>query len=239
MAPNFINSGKLVEGMQGAFPRQGMLMGQNLLPELAYSLVVVVVCLIIYYKINELYQLSSHKGLKYFRNTFGYFSLAYGVKLASRFIILTTQVRGRGYFLPFFEIITVYASLLAVMYLIYSMIWRNLEGTKFEEEHTLHLMAFFLSAVAVSARHPIVYLIAQVLIVSYGIWVWFSHNKKPGGKKTKINALYPPLLLFFVLNIVDLFVPSFLIFAQHLIYIASSLLFVLILYKLLRIGSKK
>ncbi len=45
--------------------------------ELGYTLIVVFICFIIYFKTREIYDLTKYEGIEYFRNTFLFFGLAY------------------------------------------------------------------------------------------------------------------------------------------------------------------
>ena len=57
-------------------PGIGFLKGPDLWVELTFATIIVVASLIIYLRTKELYELSEHKGIKYFRNTFLFFALA-------------------------------------------------------------------------------------------------------------------------------------------------------------------
>ena len=48
--------------------------------ELIYSFVIILCSLLIYFETKELYELSSHKGIKYFRRSFLFFGIAYFVR---------------------------------------------------------------------------------------------------------------------------------------------------------------
>ena len=53
---------------------------QGIGTELIYSFVIIVSSLMIYYSTKEMYELSSYKGIKYFRQAFLLFAIAYFFK---------------------------------------------------------------------------------------------------------------------------------------------------------------
>ena len=226
--------------MNPAILRHGLLGPPGFRIELYYSLVVIVICTAIFLKTHKLYQLSSHKGLKYFRNTFLFFGLTYLFKIISRFLIFVSHDVGVLPFLLGFRMISIYASLAAVLYLAYSMVWKDLEKSVFGKEHILHSIAIALSLVSIFSGNAFVYIGAQMLIVAYVAVIGYSRWRKPVKKgKHKINSLYPPLVLFFVLNVLDIFVPNFLRTTQITINIVSVIIFIAVWYKLAKIGSGK
>ena len=45
--------------------------------ELIYTLIIIIMCGIIYFKTKEIFDLTKHKGIGFFRNTFLFFALSY------------------------------------------------------------------------------------------------------------------------------------------------------------------
>jgi len=56
--------------------------------EFIYTSLIVLLCFYVDYKTKEIYELTKHKGIKYFRNAFLFFGLSYGL----RFMVLILQL---------------------------------------------------------------------------------------------------------------------------------------------------
>ena len=61
---------------QGFGQGLGKLINLNIGTEIVYSFVIIVCSLMIYFGTKELYKLTSHKGIKYFRQSFLFFAFA-------------------------------------------------------------------------------------------------------------------------------------------------------------------
>jgi len=111
------------------------LIGLGLGTELFYSFIIIVCSLIIYFGTKELYKLSSHKGIKYFRQAFLFFAIAYFFRGFIKFIVIYFDINGILELSPITFGITglttqflfVYFSSMAIFYLLYSVIqkWNN------------------------------------------------------------------------------------------------------------------
>ena len=104
--------------------------GPEFILESLYSLIVIISCLIIYFKTKEIYKLSSHKGIGIFRNAFLFFGIAFFSRYFLRFITLISDYQidriifGLGFF--FF----VYFGTMAALLLIYSVLWKRFKELK-------------------------------------------------------------------------------------------------------------
>jgi len=81
------------------------LINPNFLIELVYSVILTISCLIIYFKTSEIYKLTSHKGIKYFRMTFLFFAASYFLRFFTKMFVLGLIFTGTrlhaGQFIPF------------------------------------------------------------------------------------------------------------------------------------------
>ena len=68
-------------------PPLEFLMPPQIGAELIYSFVIIACSLMVYYGTKELYELSSYKGIKYFRQAFLFFAIAYFFRYSIRFIL--------------------------------------------------------------------------------------------------------------------------------------------------------
>jgi len=221
------------------FPAE--LIGLGFGSELLYSFVIIVCSLMIYIGTKELYELSSYKGIKFFRQAFLFFAIAYFFRTISKFFILFSYQKISP-FHPIFllsitSLIFIYFSFLAIFYLLQSFMWKK--WNKWPHLiYLFHVLALLIAVATILSRSHFFYLGANVLllisiIIIVGIRYMGSDNKK----SYNLYAIYLLLFIFWILNIVDILIPRFLETAQLFIYLLSSGIFLLILYKVLtRVG---
>ncbi len=208
--------------------------------ELIYSFVIIVCSLMIYLGTKQLYELSSHKGIKYFRETFLFFAIAYFFRSFIKFILLYFNIREIHEFSPIIFgnatlMIFMYFSSLAIFYLLYSVMWKKWNGNS-NKMYLFHVLAFIISLSIILSRNSLIYLGVNVLlfiIVLIAVYISYKDKKK---KKRGHNlyAIYLLLSFFWILNIIDILIPKFFQALQLFIYTASMFIFLMILYKVLK-----
>lgn len=88
-----------------------------------YAALLIVICISIVIKANRLFQISSHQGIRYFRNAFLFFGLAFAFRYFFQFPI-TGELSVYNFLGEvFFEFFIVMAG----FFLLYSLMWRKLE----------------------------------------------------------------------------------------------------------------
>ena len=207
--------------------------------ELIYSFVIIVCSLMIYFGTKELYELSSYKGIKYFRLAFLSFAVAYFFRSFIKFILLYFNIRELYEFSPIFLgnitlFVFMYFSSLAIFYLLYSVMWKKWKN-KTNRIYLFHAAAFIISLAVVLLRDPFIYLGINILLfVIVLIIVYIS--RKEVHKKRGHNLYFSYLLLsfFWILNIIDILIPEFFQTLQFFVYLASEFIFLLILYRVLK-----
>lgn len=208
--------------------------------EILYSFVIIVCSLMVYYGTKELYELSSYKGIKYFRQAFLFFAIAYFFRSFIKFILLYFNVREIREFSPmlfgnFTLLIFIYFSSLAIFYLLYSIMWKKWNGNS-NKIYLLHGLALVISVISVYSRNSLIYLGLNIFLFCFVILsVYIAYkNSKNKFKGHNLYAIYVLLLLFWILNIIDILIPSFFQTFQLFIYLASSGIFLTILYRVLK-----
>ena len=216
------------------------LMSMGFGAELIYSFVIIVCSLMIYFGTKELYELSSYKGIKYFRLSFLFFAVAYFFRSFIKFVLVYFNIREIHDFLPilFFGNLTLfvfmYFSSLAIFYLLYSVMWKKW-GDKKSRLYLFYLIAFIVSFAVVFSRNSWIYLGVNIALFIITLAV-VSISKKDKGKKKRNNlhTIYLLLSFFLILNIIDILIPEFFQTLQFFVYLASEFIFLLILYRVLK-----
>lgn len=208
--------------------------------ELAYAIIILLTCFIIYVRTKELYDLTSHKGIKYFRNAFLFFGLAYFLRFFVRFFVIGFHIpRGASLsvaiLLPLIAVIFVYATTMAVFYLVYSATWKKLDE-KIIKEKWLHLTAILISLASLFFAAPFLPVIIQTALLLYAVMELYTNKETKKQKKhhSDFRIIYLLLLVFSVLNIADIAIPNFFRTVQIIIYILSAAIFLLILGKVIQ-----
>ena len=87
-----------------------------------FSIIVITLCLVIYFKTKKVFDLTKHKGINYFRMAFLFLAIAYSIRLVSRILMLLGIVIDvyilPGYLVfPAFLVLIGYSSTMAIIYL--------------------------------------------------------------------------------------------------------------------------
>ncbi len=222
----------------------GRLIIANLSTEILYSFFIILCSLMIYFGTKELYELSSHKGIKYFRISFLFFALAYFFRSFIKLFIFHFNVQAILY-IPtrllnpvianLTLILFMYFSSMAIFYLMYSVLYKKWNSGN--KVYPFHIFAIFISLFSVFSVNPYSYIRLNLILLFFIITVVFiSYNdsKRKKSKKNNLYAIYILLLFFWLLNILDILIPNIFQTSQLFIYLASSGIFLTILFKVLR-----
>jgi hypothetical protein len=208
--------------------------------ELIYSFVIVISSLMVYYATKEMYELSSYKGIKYFRNAFLFFAVAYFFRYFIQFFLFFFNIRNILEFSPRYIgwislFIFLYASSMAVFYLLYSVMWKKWNHS-ISRILLFNLLALIIALVGSSFRDEGVLFILNIILLAFVSFILFTayQDNKNKHKGKGLFIIYLILFIFWVLNVIDILIPKFLQIYQLVIYLASILLFMIILYKVLK-----
>jgi hypothetical protein len=181
-----------------------------ILSELIYALIIIIFCFIIYFKTKEIFELTKHKGIGFFRNTFLFFALSYFVRfLGILFIFYRSFVHIRLrelFFKPnmiMYPLIT-YFSYAAILSLVFSSFWKN-KKTKLDLKIIIHGLAF-LSTLIVFITGSAKILIGLQLLLFISAIILINTNQKKDKKKNAFSSLhitYYLLFLFWIINLIS------------------------------------
>jgi len=209
--------------------------------EIIYSFVIIFCSLMIYFGTREIYDLSSYKGIKYFRQAFLFFAIAYFFRLFIQFVVASFNIHEILELYPLAIgyasiLIFMYFSTMSIFYLIYSVKWKRWENNS-KMIYFFHAIAILISLATIIFDKPYFYLgLNAVLFVSAGILIFLSSRtqKSKSRRKNRFDKVYLLLLVFLVLNIINILVPIFLETVKLFLYLTSLSIFFVILYKVLK-----
>lgn len=208
--------------------------------EILYSFVIIFCSLMVYFGTREIYELSSYKGLKYFRLAFLFFAIAYFFRLLIELSVASFNVHEIVEIVPilwrYFALFAfMYFSSISIFYLIYGVLWKNLKKNS-RIVYIFHAIALVIAAATIVFNNSWFYLGLNILLfVSAGISIYLSsYNPKFKSRRNHFQGLYILLLIFLTLNIINILVPIFLEVVKLFLYLISLSLFFVILYRVLK-----
>jgi hypothetical protein len=174
--------------------------------EIFYTFLIVFFCFLIFYKTREVYILTKHKGIKYFRFAFMFFGIAFASRLVLYLMKLNSDfffanIILRQSFRPISIIIITFFSTMAIFYLTYSIIWK-----KFDSEQFLmfaNITALIVSIIAFTSHSPLIISFMQLIIMIASIIIIFINHKNQK-KKVGTKSLYALIYLIWFISLLIL-----------------------------------
>ena len=128
-----------------------------------------------------------------------------------------------------------YFSSMAVFYLTYSLMWKKWNNNS-KKIYLFHAIALIISIVSIFLINPFVYFGLNIFLLIFVVIIFYiSHqDQKKRKRKNNLYAIYALLFIFWILNVIDILIPDFIQNIQLFIYLVSSGIFLMILYKVLK-----
>ncbi|MBO8180139.1 MAG: hypothetical protein H0Z19_06615 [Archaeoglobus sp.] len=175
--------------------------------EALYFSVIFLLCFILYYKLREVYKITDYKGFYFFSNTFLFLGVAYFLRSVT-FLLFTSGVlldelsfEGVRGLMLFSVAFLAYSGSVAILYNIYSLLWRWLE--KIPSEALIHIIAVLIALISIIARSPLAFVTSQLILTLFllmAIFINYRHYKFDG----KVKRAYPLYILLFVFWLLNL-----------------------------------
>lgn len=217
-----------------------ILENKNLL-EIIYAFIISFICLLIFFKTDRYFRISLHSGLRYFRNAFLFYSIAFFWKfLLSEFILnLTSKVFFSQFLFEYFLI-------MSSLFLLYSLIWKKFEIKKENVSSLInskliffHLLAAGLGLIDCLLQTYFFLFLSQIMIFGFS---FFELKKNEKSNKNSFSRLYSWTLVLGAFAWVLNFATAFLFKWNILLLINTGILniifFIFILFGILRITKK-
>ena len=203
--------------------------------EPVYSIFVILAVLLVYFKTREMYKLTEHKGIKYFSLTFLFFAIAHFFRFFFRiffrnFFSLGVFMPGR----PPFQIgsfIFTYSSVMAGLFLLYSLVWRKI---KLDEKFVIlifNLIAVLTVILDMLILNQFVHIAIITLLFLLATLLSFNRKSK---KKHPFFIAYLLISLIWILNLISIELRKFMFEFRLVIYAISVILYLVILWRIFR-----
>ncbi|MBN2421986.1 hypothetical protein JXB41_02055 [Candidatus Woesearchaeota archaeon] len=206
--------------------------------ELIYSIVIIVASLFIFFRTRRMYKLTEHKGIKYFSYTFLFFAMTHVLRFFFR-IFFRIFVVSSGFFrpqMPPFRIgdfFFVYSSILAGLYLFYSLMWKKIKLNDFVLFVISSMFSILIIVLDFILRIPLLHIISLIIIFSVMAIVSLKGVKK-SWKKHPFFIIYILIFFVWIINIISSEIPMFLIELKLILFLISAGLYLSILLRIIR-----
>ncbi len=208
--------------------------------EVLYALVISFICGVVLFKTDKFFRLSLHKGIRYFRNAF----LFYGLAFIFRYVFGVLSDFNIDYFFTV-RMIFEYALIMAGFFLLYSLIWKKIESPEEEYSSSLfnpkiavfHIMAIVITMLDILWQTYFFMFISQIVIFVYASVISCINFKKDNNKHKFPKFYFIAMLLGLVAWTLNLVAALYLEWdKQVLIYIGiiNIIFFVLFLYGVIK-----
>ena len=230
----------------------GRMLDLTLSSEIIYSYIIIICSLIIYFGTKKIYDLSSHGGIKYFRQTFLLISIGFFSRTFIKFLIFYLEfdnffdiARGRLFRIVgnISQFIFIYISIITILYLSYSIIWKKWKDKK-GIIIGFHIFTLIISSLSLYIENIAPYVISQIITLSFLLYCIYSSHKKREKKNRKKKSTISYLIYFLIagfwlLNSFEVIIPNLFNNTKIIIYLSSITLFMIMLYKvLITLGSE-
>jgi len=197
--------------------------------KIIFSLAIVLACFIIVLRTHRLFKLASHEGIRYFRNVFMFFGLAFLFRYFSSF---------SAYFLISYE----FFLMSACFFLFYSLTWKRFRGeNKTSSLFNFRIIIFYLMALIISLLDFFwgVYhfaFIAQIIIFGFAGGIIFERsNSSEKGRFLNLYFLVISLNLFArITNLAISLIWHWNTIGVIIIYLLDAAVFFLFLYGVIK-----
>ena len=205
---------------------------------LFYSLIIVFICLIIVLRTNKLFKLSYHEGIRYFRNAFFFYGLAFATRY---FLIFVSS--------PFLRIVFEFFLVMAGFFLIYSLLWKRIEGKKPSESSLINTKIFIFYAFALIIsfldylwNHYYFMFFSQIFIFILAVIISYENFKKSRDRNTFLRFYFIAMvfsLAAWILNFIACYFFNWRLRWVVGVYVLNIIVFVLFLYGVVRVIKKQ
>lgn len=195
--------------------------------EWIFSIIIVLLCFLIYYKTKEIFNLTNHKGIYHFRTSFLFLGIAYLLRLLFRSsIMFEIFVRGKYFKTGFFVI--GFFSTVAIMHLFLSVSWK-----KFKRKPTklmINLLATIISLFSFLSGEPTILILTQLTLLVLTVIIAFDN--KFNKNKSKLFLIYVLLFIFWAGSLIPFGSRKYFSFdIIPIVHIVSITIFLVIYYK--------
>jgi len=204
-----------------------------------FTLSIGLICFVIVLKTHRLFKISLHQGIRYFRNAFFFYGLAFILRyLLGSVAIISIKEIVSPYLI---KIIFEFFLIIAGFSLFYSLIWKKFGRKDRSSLFNTRFLIFYLIALIIVIldylwNTYLIMFISQAILFSYALFIAYSKSKE-----NKFSKLYLKVILLSLFGWILNLIASFFAWNQIMIiivYIINLIIFLLFLYEVIKTTKK-
>lgn len=189
--------------------------------EVFFTIIVVLCSFLIYFKTKEIYSLSEHRGIKYFRN--GFFFIGFGNVVTFLHLISILYT----FMIPMVFILTLSAmfTIIGITFLFSSMY------AKIIKEYQIYGVALVLLIIGILFHTPIIMVLySTILLLALGIVSFLKYKKSKKKRFSQMYIIYMLIVLTWIIGIFARILTDIPFGGKIINAIVSGIVFLYILY---------
>jgi len=209
-----------------------------------YGLIIGLICAVIVIKTNRLFQLSLYQGIRYLRNAFFFYGIAFIVRYILGAVYFKDYILLNSYLMEgIFEFFLVMGG----FFLLYSLLWKKLEkGGSFSSLFNLRMMIFYIMAFVIVfldylwGTYSFMFF-SQIILFSYASMISYVNYKEKGRKGKFLKFYFIAMVLSLVAWILNALLVLYLDWHRGVlinVYVINIIIFLLFLYGVVRVTRK-
>lgn len=218
-----------------------LIIENRLVLELLYALIIASICLAIVFKTDKYFRLSSHQGIRYFRNAFFFYGIAFIMRYI--FEIFTDFSIDYAYLI---KITFEYFLIMAGFFLFYSLIWKKIEiKNSYSSLLNPKILIFHFAALIIAVMDYLwnayyFMFFSQIIIFSYASIISYLNYRK-NNRHEFPKFYFIAMLMSLVAWILNLFAALYFNWNRLILInigIINVLFFLLFLYGVIKVTKK-
>lgn len=182
------------------------------LSDMIYFMLLIIPSLLIYFRVDTLHRIYSHKGIRYFRDTFLYLAVAFSARMLVSvlgfaavsglvpvhvMVVLTNLLYAVG----------IFSMVMSVISLSYSLVWKDVESSisgrlKLRSEYMLYGLAAAIMVIDIMAAGLMAMGIAMLVIMGYTLHVTYRNYRERAAVKRRNNYMQMFFLVLILVYII-------------------------------------
>ena len=215
--------------------------------KLFYGLIIGLICAVIVLRTDKLYSISLHQGIRYFRNAFFFYGIAFIIRFLFGAMMFYNILPSNYNSLT--KIMFEFFIIMAGFFLIYSLLWKRIEGVEGDYKSSLlntKIMAFYAMAfVLVLLDHVwqayYFMFFSQIMVFIFASAISYVNYMRNGKKHKFLKFYFISMILSLSAWVLNALAPLYFNWSQGVlisVYILNSILFLLFLWGVTNITKK-
>jgi hypothetical protein len=206
--------------------------------KVAYALIITFICAVIVLKTNKFFKISNHEGIRYFRNAFLFYGIAFFVRYFLGVVFY--EFASYAFFISIFE----YFMVLGGFFLLYSLIWKKF-ASEYSSLFNLKAIVFYLGALIIVLlnllfeTYNFMFYSQIILFFIVSIIAYTNYAKNP--KRKFLKFYFIAMVLELITWIINLLTATLFSFNRVILLglgVVNMIIFLVILYGVMRVTKK-